>query len=229
VKANAYGVPGLSPEQRVTLNPGRPVPGGAIAVVSPGTGLGEATLVQVDGTPVAMPSEGGHAEFGPLNALEWALVRYVRRELRCVSYELLASGPGLVRMHGLLRERTGMAPPPWLAARLADGGGAAAIGEAGVAGSDPVCRQAVDLWVAVLAAEAANAAVKFLAVGGVYIGGGIAPKLLDRLNEPLFMERFAAKDKLSGLLRDVPVHVILDEGTALRGALARALTLARAP
>ncbi len=222
LQANAYGIEGLAADCLATINSGIPVDGGTLAVVSPGTGLGEAALVYVQGQALAIASEGGHADFGPMNDLEIDLVRYMQRSYRCVTYELLLSGPGLRRIYDFLGERDDRPTPQWLLQRMAAGDPAAAISAAALERRDRRCEQALDLFVSILAAEASNAALKFLAVGGVYLGGGIPPKILPRLREPFFMSRFASKEKMAGLLSGIPIHVILDDRAALQGALLQA-------
>jgi glucokinase len=222
VAANTYGIPTLASDEIFTINPGEPVPDGNIVVVSPGTGLGEAARIFVDGNPVVIASEGGHADFGPIDDAEIALLKYVQRFYHCVTYELILSGCGLERMYHVQRARSGQPAPAWLAARFAVEDRASVISEIALSREDEACVQALDMYVSVLAAEASNAALKFLAVGGVYLGGGIAPQISAKLMEPLFMARFTCKDKMEELLRMIPVHVIMNDRTALQGMIARA-------
>ncbi|HEX3873831.1 MAG TPA: glucokinase [Solirubrobacteraceae bacterium] len=220
LEANAYGLPTLSADELLVLNAGCPVPGGNVAIVSPGTGLGEAAVILVDGAPVVIASEGGHADFGPIDDGEVELLRYIQRFYRCATYELVLSGYGLECMYQVQRERLGGPAPERLAANE--------ISEAALAGDDEMCVRALDMYVSILAAEAANATLKFFALGGVFIGGGIAPKIRRKLVEPAFMDRFACKDKMAGVLRSVPVSLILNDRAALQGAITHAARLARA-
>jgi len=221
--ANAYGIETLKPSEIVTLNAGQPVPGGNIVVVAPGTGLGEAGLIYADGRPVAVATEGGHTDFGPANDLEVELLQHARRRYKSVTYETLISGPGLENIHDFLRERSGQPVPSWLAEKLSTGDRSAVISMAALSHGDPICEQALDVFVEILASEAANMALKFLAAGGVYLGGGVPPKILPKLQEPLFMSRFTSKDKMAWLLPRIPVHVIINDRAALQGTIAHAL------
>lgn len=224
--ANAYGIAELRPEDLVTLNAGDPSVGGNAAVVSPGTGLGEAGLYWDGERYDAFASEGGHGDFAPRDELEIELLRFLLREGSDgthVSYEHVCSGLGLVNVYRFLRARSGSAEPAWLTEALADGGGAGgsggeAIGAAAVAGRDEVCSEALALMVSILGAEAGNLALKLLATGGVYLGGGIAPRILPQLREGGFLAAFTAKGRFTGLLERIPVHVIVNDHTALLGA-----------
>ncbi|MBZ8179719.1 glucokinase [Oscillatoria salina] len=218
VEANAYGLKTLQEDELVTLNEGDPIPGGNCAIVSPGTGLGEAALIEVEGRSHAIASEGGHADFAPLNELQMDLVKYVQQKYRRVSYEIMLGGPGLVWMYDFLLDRSNTTTPEWLAQEMTQGDKAAAISNAALNNKCPICVQALDMFVSILGSEAANAAVKFLATGGVYIGGGIPPRILNKLQEPLFMENFLNKDKMVNFLKGIPIYVILNDKAALQGA-----------
>jgi glucokinase len=220
--ANAYGLETLKPAELHTLNVGEPVPHGNIAIVAPGTGLGEAGLVYCDGQPLAIGSEGGHSDFGPTNDLELDLLRYALAHGKPGENETFIAGPGLVLIHSFLQERSGQATPTWLCDEFAAGDDSAAISNAALASKDPICEQALDLYVELLAGEAANLALKFLAVGGVYLGGGVPPKILPKLRTPRFLRRFTAKNRMDWLLPRIPVHVILNDRAALQGAVAHA-------
>ena len=218
VEANAYGIETLKEDELVTLNVGDKIPGGNRAVAAPGTGLGEAALIEIEGQIHAIPSEGGHADFGPLNDLQMGLIHYVQKEYRRVSYEILLGGPGLIRMYNFLLHNSKENTPEWLAEQMNKGDKAAAISNAALNNQCSICVQALDMFVSILASEAANAAVKFLATGGVYLGGGIPPRILDKLHQPLFMEHFINKDKMVDFLKAVPVYVIVNDKAALQGA-----------
>jgi glucokinase len=216
--ANVYGIDLLAPEDFAVLNPGVPDPAGTIAVVSAGTGLGE-TLAHWDGAAHhPLPSEGGHADFSPRNELESELLLYLRAEHGRVSVERVLSGPGLRNIYRFLRDARRMAETPAVAEAMRSGDPSAAIAQAALAGSCPLCAAALDLFASLYGAEAGNAALRFLATGGVYLGGGIAPKIVQRLQGPGFMMAFTAKGRLSPLLERIPVRVILNERTALLGA-----------
>jgi len=201
--ANAYGIADLGPDDIATLREGDPSVGGNAAVISAGTGLGEAGLFWDRHRYHVFATEGGHTDFAPRDDQEVALRAYLARRHPHVSYERVCSGMGLVAIHAFL------------------GGAetdAAAITTAALAGSDPLCVRALEIMIEIYGAEAGNLALKLLATGGVYVGGGIAPRILPKLREGAFMAAFTAKGRFAGLLERVPVHVILNDHTALYGA-----------
>ncbi|HJQ84938.1 MAG TPA: glucokinase [Candidatus Binatia bacterium] len=217
LEALAWGIPVLADDALVVLNAGRAVPGGTIAVIAAGTGLGQAGLVWDGRRWLALASEGGHADFAPRSEQEIALLRHLSRRFEHVSWERVVSGPGVVNLFEFLRDAEGHAVPAALAAVMAADDPGAAITAAGLAGV-PIASTALDLFVELYGAEAGNLALKLKAVGGVYVGGGIAPKILPRLCDGRFRAAFVAKGRFRALLEDVPVRVILDERTPLYGA-----------
>lgn len=218
LEANAWGIPLLGEADFAVLNPGRPEPTGPIAVISAGTGLGEALAVW-DGTAHRpLPTEGGHADFAPRNELEADLLLYLRAEHGRVSYERVLSGPGLRNIYRFLRDSLRLPENPALVEEMNRADAPAVIARAALAGSCPLCIQTLDLFVSLYGAEAGNVALRTLATGGVYVGGGIAPKIIDRLKGPAFMLAFTAKGRLSPLLETIPVRVILNDRAALLGA-----------
>lgn len=227
LEANAHGIPLLADDDLVVLNPGQPDPQGPFAVISAGTGLGEAMAVRDGANFRALPTEGGHADFAPRNELETKLLLYLRDEFGRVSYERVISGPGLRNIYRFLRDSGTLPENPEVAAAISQGDPAAAISRAALAGDCPLCGQALDLFISLYGAEAGNLALRTLATGGIFVGGGIAPKIIDRLKGPAFMLSFTAKGRLSPLLETIPVRVILNDKTALLGA-ARCALLATA-
>lgn len=227
LEATAYGLLTLQPDELHVLNAGVPSGGKqALALIAAGTGLGEAILFW-DGTRYRpMPSEGGHSDFGPNSDLEIELLRHLRTSYVHVSWERALSGPGLHAIYEFLRD-TKRNEPTWVAERLKLGDPAAIISEIGLSGQAEICAQALDLFASIYGAEAGNLALKALAVGGVYIGGGIAPKLLPKLKDGTFMKAFTAKGRYKRLLSTIPVRVILNQKTALLGAAAVAATLGK--
>jgi glucokinase len=201
--ANAYGIAELGPEDVATLHEGDPSVGGNAAVISAGTGLGEAGLFFDGSRHHVFPSEGGHTDFGPRNDTEVALRAHLAAKHPHVSYERVCSGMGLVAIHAFLG---------------GEGDDAMAITSAALAGGDPLAARALDMMVEIYGAEAGNLALKLLATGGVYVGGGIAPRILPKLREGPFLAAFTAKGRFAELLARVPVHVILNDRTALLGA-----------
>lgn len=222
LEANAYGIAALAPQDFVVLNEGAPEPQGSLAVIAAGTGLGEAGAVW-DGRlhrPVAC--EGGHCDFAPRNALETELLHYLLREYEHVSYERVLSGAGLLNIYKFLRDTGRRAEPAWLAGEIRHADPAAVISKAALERRAPLAEQALDLFVSLYGAEAGNLALKFKATGGVFVGGGIAPKIIQKLKGPTFMQAFTAKGRMKPLLQTMSVKVILNEKTALLGAARRA-------
>jgi glucokinase len=217
LEATAHGILALPGSALFTLQQGRAQPGN-LAVIAAGTGLGEAMVVREGEHAVVVASEGGHADFAPRTDLEINLLRALRTEFGRVSYERVVSGPGLVNVYRFLRRAAGAPEPPWLGARMAAEDAAAVITEVGLERGDAICVATLDMFVAVYGAEAGNLALKALAVGGVFVAGGIAPRLRARLAEGAFVTAFRDKGRLSPLLAQIPVHVVLEPRTALLGA-----------
>jgi glucokinase len=218
LEANAYGIAALEPGDFRLIKPGAPDAAGNAAVVSPGTGLGEAGLYW-DGTrhhPFAC--EGGHTDFGPRNDLEIDLLKYLLGRYERVSYERIVSGPGLLALYEFLRDTGRGRETPAVVAAMATEDPSSVISAFALRNECELCVQALDLFISLCGAETGNAALKFMTTGGVYIGGGIAPKIIDRLAGPLFVEAFTAKGRMRPLLEAMPVRVILNPMAALLGA-----------
>lgn len=220
LEASAYGALFLRDDERSVLNPGAaPNRKGNIAVIAAGTGLGEAILYS-DGThfhPIA--SEGGHADFAPRTDEQIELLRYLRARFDGhVSYERLLSGPGIRNIYDFLRDTRYAPEPAWLADKLTSGDPSATIAEHGLAGAEPLCVKTLDLFSGIYGAEAGNLALKCLAVGGVSITGGIAPKLLPVLRNGSFMRGFTDKGRFATLMERMPVAVALNPRAPLLGA-----------
>jgi glucokinase len=216
--ANAHGILLLGSRDLVTLNKGARNACGNRALISAGTGLGEAGLLWDGKAHIPFASEGGHADFGPRNRLEMDLLEYLMARHGRVSYERILSGPGLENVYRFLRDSGKGKEPAWLAEQLGQGDPAPVISRLALEGKTPLCSRALDLFVAICGAEAGNLALKVMATGGVYLGGGIAPKIVTRLKDPAFITAFKAKGRLGPLLRDIPVRVIMNPKTALLGA-----------
>jgi glucokinase len=215
--ANTYGIADVDAGDLVTLNDGAPERGN-VAVISAGTGLGEAFAVWEGSRYHVSPSEGGHGDFAPRSELEIELLHDLAADGEHVSYERVCSGRGLVTIYRFLRRRSGVPAPPWLSAAVEGADAGTAITEAGLDGRDAVCADSLALMISIYGAEAGNLALKVLATGGVYLGGGIVRRLGARLRDGAFMAAFTSKGRLSPLLERVPVRVILDDHAALRGA-----------
>jgi glucokinase len=217
--ANAHGIGLLEEADFVVLNPGVPGATGNRALISAGTGLGEAGLyADGRGGYHPFPSEGGHVDFGPRNDLEMDLLRYLMGRFEHVSYERVLSGPGLHNIYQFLRDTGRGEEPAWLAEHIAQGDPSAAISKSALEGTSDICVQALDIFVSLYGAEAGNLALKVLATGGAYVGGGIAPKIIRKLSSTAFMKSFSAKGRISSVLKDIPVRVITNDKTALLGA-----------
>lgn len=218
LEANAYGVPLLGENDLFVLNTGEADPSGNIAVISAGTGLGEALAIRDGDGYRPLACEAGHADFAPRTELETELLLYLRAEHGRVSYERVVSGPGLRNIYRFLRDARRMPETPAVAGEMRTGDPSAVISRAALTGSCPLCRQALDIFVSLYGAETGNAALRYLATAGVYIGGGIAPKIIEALKGPAFMMAFTSKGRLSPLMERIPVQVILNDRTALLGA-----------
>lgn len=221
--ANALGITTLAADRFFTLNAGQARPGGNRALIAAGTGLGMALLLpEAEGWRVSA-SEGGHMDFAPRSEDEVALWRFLRARHGHVSTERVVSGPGLVNIYDSL-VGCGHPEPDWLARRFGQmPDRAAVIAQAGMSGEADICVKALEMFLSAYGAAAGNLALAALATGGLYIGGGIAPKLQDSLPHSGFMAAFQDKGRFTDLLADVPVHVILEPDTALRGAGSLAL------
>ena len=219
LEATAYGIAVLDPQKVVVLSEGGLPRSGNIALIAAGTGLGQAMLFWDGGKHRVSASEGGHADFAPRDAEQIELLRYLIAKFGHVSYERLVSGPGLLNIYNFLKESGFAKEPEWLSARLSESADASAvITETALSAQSELCTHALDLFVSIYGAEAGNLALKALATAGVYIGGGIAPKILPKLKDGTFVRAFQVKGRFSKLLETVPVKVILDPKTALRGA-----------
>ena len=218
VEANAYGLETLQNDELVTLNEATPLPGGNRAIVAVGTSVGEAALINVNGQMHGIASEGGHRDFGPFNELQWELLRYTQRQYQRVSYEVLLGGQGLIQIYNFLRDSGYGVTPAWLAQEMKTGDKAAAIANAALKNKCELCAQAMDLFISILAAQAGNVAVTFTATGGVYLGGGIPPRIVEKLRSSMFLENFINKDKMRDFLQSIPVYIILNDQAALQGA-----------
>ena len=225
LEATAHSVSALHPSELVRLSdveqaePGRPR-----ALVAAGTGLGMAVLVPDGAAFRPLASEGGHVEFAPQSAIELELLRFLQRDLEHVSVERVVSGPGLLRVYEFFGERAETATNPQLAARIAadPADAPALITKSALSGECHACAAALELFVSVYGAVAGNLALTAYATGGMYVAGGIAPKILPVLQRGGFLRAFNAKGRLASLTRRVPVHVVLNEQAPLFGAAAHA-------
>jgi glucokinase len=223
LEANGYGIGELTPDQILVLSKGDPAAEGNRGLIAAGTGLGEAILVWNGHSYLPMASEGGHSDFAARNEEEIELLRYLQKTLGGrVSSERVVSGIGLANVYAYCRDVKGMPEPAWLKDRMRTEDPNAVIGELGESGASELCVEALNIFVSAYGAEAGNLALKILAVGGMYVGGGIAPKLLKKMQDGTFMKAFTDKGRLSDLLVQTPVRLILEDRAALMGAAAYA-------
>jgi glucokinase len=217
LEATGYSLASLSSEDVCTLNTGSPSPEGTQALIAAGTGLGEALLIWNGRRYVVAPSEGGHTDFAPRTEQEIELLRYLKTMHEFVSFELVVSGRGFLTLHQFLNkdvrhpsfDEPGADPAP-------------EITRLGLDGTCPVCVETLDLFVTLYGAEAGNLALKGLARGGVFVTGGIAPKILPKMQNGKFFTAFCEKEKFQELLSHFPIHIVLNEEAPLLGAAAEA-------
>jgi glucokinase len=217
LEANAWGIGGLSLQDLVALNQVPPAVGNQ-AVIAPGTGLGEAGLHWNGTQHEVYACEGGHADFAPRGNLQVELLQFLESRHGHVSYERVLSGPGLVNVYQFLRGKGYGDEPEGFAAQLEHGDAAPVISCAALDGTNRLAEQALDLWISVYGAEAGNLALKAMATGGIFLSGGITPKILSKLSGPLFMRAFLEKGRLRSLLETIPVQVITNDKAGLLGA-----------
>ncbi|MBE3558062.1 MAG: glucokinase [Ktedonobacteraceae bacterium] len=223
----AHALPLLEPSDLHTLNEGETSSQATMAVVAPGTGLGEAFLTWHGSQYSVHPSEGGHTDFAPTNEREIALLHYLLGRYNHVSYEHVCSGIGLPNIYAYLKQSGDFEEPAWLQAQLTGARDhTPVIVQAALQLADPpaICVETLTLFVSILGAEAGNMALKVLATGGVYLGGGMPPRLLPLLKKEHFMHAFQNKGRFKSLLARVPVHVILNPAAALMGAASYGFT-----
>jgi len=222
LEATGWGIGALSVSDLVTLNDVAHNTGttstGNLAIVAAGTGLGEGGLYWDGVRHHVFASEGGHCDFAPLDDLQVELFEYLRSRYGHVSYERVLSGPGLVNIFEFLRDTGKGKPPDWLVGEMVETDAAAAISHAGLSGKCAMCVQTLDIFVAIFGAEAGNLGLKLKATGGVFLAGGIAPKILPKLQTSTFLEAFLGKGRLRRLMEIMPVSVITNDKLALLGA-----------
>ncbi len=230
LEAIAYGVPLLEVADLHTLNEGVTAAGATVAIIAPGTGLGEAFLSWDGKRYRAHPSEGGHGDFAPTNSLQIDLLQYLQEAMEHVSYERICSGHGLPNIYAFLKDRGYAREPAWLAEQLKHTADPTPLIIKTALNSErpcELCKTTLDIFVSVLGAEAGNLALKVLATGGVYLAGGIPPRIIPALESKRFIESFSRKGRFSELVSRIPVHVIMNPKIALIGAAFHGLELAR--
>jgi glucokinase len=222
LEATAWGVTAVGDDAVFTLNPGRPGARGNGAVIAAGTGLGEAGMYW-DGRDLhPFGCEGGHAGFSPSDELGDRLLQFLRDRYGTVSWERVLSGPGLADLYRFMLSEAGQPEPGWFVEAERSGDPAPAVSAAGLAGECEVAALTLDVFARLYGEEAGNLALKLMATGGVWVGGGIAPKILPVLAGGAFLEGFLARGRMRPLLDSMPVRVVLDDRAALIGAARRA-------
>jgi len=228
LQAIGFAVPALQPDDLHTLQEGQSVEHGAVAVIAPGTGLGEAFLTWDGSRYASHPAEGGHTDFAPTDDQQAGLLRYVRERYDHVSYERVCSGMGLPNIYDYLKASGFAQEPRWLAEELKTAQDPTPLivhSALSTKRSCTLCCATLDMFVGILGAEAGNLALKVLATGGVYLGGGIPPRILPALTDGRFVQSFQAKGRLASFMSRIPVHVILRPKVALLGAATAGLKL----
>ena len=216
--ATALAIPLLTSKELFPLNKTRGRKGHNIAIMAPGTGLGTGFLIPWGGKYIPVSSEGGHVDFSPNSKAEIELWQYLSEEYGHVSVERILSGPGLVKIYSWLKDSGRYREPAWLTKKVKEMEPAAAISEVALADGHPLCVDALNVFVSVLGAAAGNLALTAVTTGGVYLGGGIPPKILPKLQEPPFIQAYKNKGRFRKFLEKIPVKVILNPRAALLGA-----------
>ncbi len=216
--AMAVSIPYLNRNELFPLNKGKAQKGQNLALLAPGTGLGESLLVYQEGVYIPVPSEGGHTDF-PLNRMtEFALWQHLRKMYGHVSIERVLSGQGIWDIYSCLKKSGPEREPKWLKADIRESDPARVITEAALNKKQPLCVKTLEVFISILGAASGNLALTGMTLGGVYLGGGIPPKILPKLKEDIFMKSFTDKGRFKGLMEKIPVHVILNRRAALLGA-----------
>jgi glucokinase len=211
-------IPLLSKDEFYPLNQAASIKDQNLALIAPGTGLGKAMLIYQNGRYLPISSEGGHADFAPNNDAEIKLWRYLHHQYGHVSMERVLSGSGLINIYNWLKDSGRFNEPEWLKQKRKEIDPAKAITETALASKDPGCVEALNMFVSIFGAVAGNLALTGMTTGGVYLGGGIPPKILSKLKEDIFMKAFTNKGRFKGFLEKIPVKVVLNDKAALIGA-----------
>ncbi len=217
LEAEAYGLAALEPAELVMVYPGRQPARGNAAILAPGTGLGEAGLYWDGHTLHPFATAGGHSDFAPRTALDWELLLYLQKQYGHVSWERVVSGMGICNIYNFLRDVKRREEPEWLRTQMQSGEQGAVIGAAAKEGC-PICVETLQTFTRYLAVEASNLALKMNATGGLFIGGGIPPKIWNEALQAIFLEHFIQVGRLRPLIESVPVYVVLNTRAVLLGA-----------
>lgn len=217
--ATAYAVPFLEADELIAVNPGKKPAQGTIGVIAPGTGLGEAYMIWGGDRYRAFASEGGHADFAPTNELQTRLLMYLHKQFEHVSYERVCSGKGLVNIYKFLQSEHILLEPDWLREQINNAKDPAPlITKSALGKSADIAIETMNQFISILGSAAGNMALKLMSTGGIYLGGGILPRILPLLESDVFMSSFTAKGRFQDLLKDIPVYLIKNPEAALFGA-----------
>lgn len=223
--AMAHAIPMLNNKEVFSLNPVKTQKKGNIALIAPGTGLGQALFVFQDTHFIAVPSEGGHTDFAPTSEVEVDLWKYLHKQFGHVSVERVLSGSGIFNIYAWLKDSSKYREPSWLARKIKQDDPAKVITDAALHDGQALCVKTLKVFVGVLGAVSGNLALTGMTTGGVYLGGGIPPKILPLLKKDLFMKAFKAKGRFREILEKMSVKVILNDRAPLLGAAAHAFNL----
>ena len=218
LEVTAYGLAALKKEDIITLHEGNPDTKGNMAIIAPGTGLGEAGLYWNEKNYFPFPTEGGHCDFSPRTDLDINLLHFLQKKYGIVSWEKLVAGPGIHDIYLFLRSLRSKKEPDWLTDELSKDDPSAVISKAGVDNKDEICVEAMEHFVRYLARESSNLVLKMKATGGLFLGGGIPPKIIPLLQKEIFLKSYFDCDRMEDLLKNVPVKIITKDKTALLGA-----------
>lgn len=213
-------IPLLGPDDLLEIQKGKASSGGIRGIVAPGTGLGEGMLLEMNGRLFARGSEGGHTDFAPVDEEQLALLAWMRRKKTPVSYEMLIAGPGIANLYDFSREHTGIPESPQIVQAMSQATDTIPVIVDGAMGraACPLCRHVIELFLSILGSEAGNLALKLYAIGGMYLGGGVLPRLVGEVPFAGFLRAFNSKGAMSGLMGEIPVNLILRLDAALIGA-----------
>lgn len=217
LEAEAYGLAALKEEDLITIYAGDTSPKGNAAIIAPGTGLGEAGMYWDGSALHPFATEGGHTDFAPRNAFDWDMLQYLQQKYGHVSWERVLSGPGICNIYDFLRDVKHREEPAWLQENMKNQEPGAAIGSGALEGC-PICVETLQVFARYLAVEASNLALKLNATGGVFIGGGIPPKIWNASLQAIFLEHYLQVGRLRPLMELVPVHIVLNTKAVLLGA-----------
>jgi glucokinase len=219
LEATAYGLAALRPEDFISVHPGRLADNGNMAIIAPGTGLGEGGLYWSGEHHYPFPTEGGHTGFAPRTETDIALLKALQKKYGVVSYEKVVAGPAIFDIYSFLREQKQYKEPAWLAKAISDPEEApAAISTAAIEQKDNLCVDTMEYFVRYLAHESANLVMKIKATGGLFLGGGVPPKIAPLLQHKSFYEHYLDCDRMQHLLETVPIRIIKNDKSGLLGA-----------